>query len=420
MKIAFIVSSFPKLSETFILNQITGLLDLGHEVEIFANHDPFEEKVHKDYTKYELSEKTNYFESIPKNQIVRLLKAIYFFITNFYKDPILLLNSINIFKFKKDAANLTYLYLIKPFVGKNIDILYCHFGPNGNVGTRLKKIGINVKLVTVFHGYDLSSYIEKSGRNIYIDLFKLGDLFLPISRYWDKKLIELRCPKNKIYIHHMGINLEKFKFSEKRKKSREPIKILTIGRLIEKKGHKYAIQAIAKIIKKYKNIEYIIAGDGPSRSKLEGLVSELRIKDHIRFLGEVEQNEVLRLYQQAHIFILPSITANNGDQEGIPIVLMEAQATGLPIVSTYHSGVPEVVVDGKSGFLVPEKDVDALAKKLGCLIEHPELWSKMGNYGRKFVKEKYNIEKLNLQLVIIFNASLTDNMNILEELKGHQ
>ena len=398
MKIAFIVGGFPKLSETFILNQITGLLDLGHDVEIFANYNPFEKKVHKDYIKYELSEKVNYFESIPMNKVIRLLKAIYFFITCFYKDPILLLNSINIFKFKKDAANLTYLYLIKPFVGKNIDILYCHFGLNGNMGTRLKKIGLNVKLITVFHGYDLSSYIKKYGRNIYKDLFKLGDLFLPISRYWAKKLIELGCPENKIYIHHMGINIEKFKVKKKYKKKDREIVLITVGRLIEKKGYEYAIKAFANVCKRYKNIKYSIIGNGPLKIKLENLVADLKLENKVYFLGELNQKEIIMLYQEANIFLLPSITASNGDKEGIPVVLMEAQASGLPTISTWHSGIPEVVINCETGFLVPEKSVQSLTDKITILINNPKLCIEMGLRGRNIIDKYFNIVKLNREL----------------------
>jgi colanic acid/amylovoran biosynthesis glycosyltransferase len=200
----------------------------------------------------------------------------------------------------------------------------------------------------------------------------------------------------------MGINLEKFKFFERKKQSEETIRILTVGSLFEKKGHKYAIQAIAKIIKNYNKIEYIIAGDGSLRNELEDLVEDLHIKKYVKFLGAVEQKEVLKLYQQAHIYILPSVTASNGDQEGIPVVLMEAQATGLPIISTYHTGISEGVLDGKSGFLVPERDVDALTEKLEYLIEHPEIWPDMGQYGRKFVEEYYDINKLNQRLVEIY------------------
>lgn len=418
MKIAFIIGAFPTLSETFILNQITGLLDLGCAIEIFAQTNPKDKKIHSDIEKYQLMDKVHYFD-MPHNKSMRVSKAIFLIIKNFYKSPLKILKSLNIFKYGKTALSLKLLYLLIPFLDKNFDVIYCHFGTNGIYGTYLKEIGINGKLVTTFHGYDMSGFIKSNSNNVYKKLFLNGDLLLPISDYWKKKLIRLGCSDKKIIVHRMGINLEKFKFSERRKRSGEPIKILTIGRLVEKKGHKYIIKTIAEIIKKHRNIEYIIAGDGPFGSKLEDLISELRIKGYIKFLGVVDQNEVLKLYKQAHIFALPSITANNGDQEGIPVVLMEAQAAGLPIISTFHTGIPEAVVDGKSGFLVPEKDVDALTEKLEYLIEHPEIWPDMGQYGRKFVEEHYDINKLNQRLVKIYNVLLNDDEHTLEELKRY-
>jgi colanic acid/amylovoran biosynthesis glycosyltransferase len=401
MKIAFIVNGFPYLSQTFILNQITGLLDMEYDVEIFAQFNPKEKKVHSDVEKYRIMDRINYFD-MPRNKIKRVSKAIFLIIKNFYKSPPKILKSLNIFKYGKTALSLKLLYLLTPFLDKNFDILYCHFGPIGILGTYLKEMGVDGKLVTTFHGYDMSGFIKSNSNNVYKKLFLNGDLLLPISDYWKRKLIRLGCNDKKIIVHRMGINLEKFKFSERRKRSGEPIKILTIGRLVEKKGHEYIIRAIAKIIKKHRNIEYIIAGDGPLEIKLKKFATELGIRKYIKFLGAVEQNEVLKLYQEAHIFALTSITANNGDQEGIPVVLMEAQATGLPMISTFHTGIPEAVVDGKSGFLVPEQDVNALIEKIEYLIEHPELWSKMGRYGRKFVEEKYDIKKLNKQLAGIY------------------
>lgn len=412
MKIAFIVGEFPKLSETFILNQITGLIDMGQDVEIYAQFYPNEKKVHLDIEKYHLMKRVHYF-NMPSNKIKRILKAIYLIIKNFHKAPLKILKSLNVFIYGKAALSLKLLYLLIPFLDKKYEIIHCHFGHNGILGAYLKEIGICSKIITTFHGYDMSAFISNDRVNVYKNLFKNGDLFLPISDYWKQRLIKLNCEEKKIGVHHMGINLEKFKFSERGKRSGEPIKILTIGRLIEKKGHKYIIKAIAEIIKKYRNIEYIIAGDGPLEIKLRNLATELGIKSHIKFLGEVEQSEVLKLYQQTHIFVLPSVTANNGDQEGIPVVLMEAQASGLPIISTFHTGIPEVVVDGKSGFLVPERDVNALAKKLEYLIEHPELWSDMGRYGRKIIGECYNVKKLNQELIKIYNSLLSDDEYII-------
>lgn len=399
MKIAFIVSGFPVLSETFILNQITGLMDLGHDVEILAGNNPNEEKVHSDVEKYRLMEQVHF---IPKHKIARILKVIYLMVLNFSKGPIKILKSLNFFKYGKDALSLYLVYWCLFFLNKKIDIIHCHFGPTGIIFTKLKEAGIRGKFVTSFHGYDLSNFVACEENDVYKKLFLDCDLCMPISDYWKKKLIELGCKEDRIKVHRMGIDLQKFNFSEKKIRPEESVKILTVGRLVEKKGHEYAIRAITKMIYRNKNVIYIIAGDGPLKNRLKSLVSESGINDYVNFLGAVDQNEVRKLYEQAHFLVLPSITAKNGDKEGIPVVLMEAQAAGLPVISTYHSGIPEVITDGKSGFLVPEKDADALSDRILYLIEHPELWPEMGSYGRKVVEKNYNIKILNQQLVEIY------------------
>ncbi len=419
MKIAFIVSAFPTLPETFILNQITGLLDIGHDVEIFAEFNPNEKKVHSDVERYRLKERTHYV--MPRNKIKRVLKAIYLIIKNFHKSPLNILKSLNITKYGKDALSLRFLYYtLIPFLDKKFDIIHCHFGPNGIVGVYLKEIGIPGKYITSFHGYDVNNYPKVVGENVYNDLFKKGDLFTCNTNFTKQQVIELGCDEGKIVILPVGLRIEKFKYSERKVEDKEPIKILTVGRLFEKKGHEYAIKAIAKVARKYKNIEYIIAGDGPLRNELENLVSRLEIKNHVKFLGIVEQHEVLKLYQSVHFFLLSSVTASDGDREGQGLVLQEAQAVGLPIISTLHNGIPEGVLDSKSGFLVPERDVDALADKIEYLIKNPELWSEMGRYGRKFVEERYDIQKLNQRLVKIYKALLTNDTSTLEELRGKQ
>ena len=175
MKIAFIVGVFPALSETFILNQITGLLDLGHDVEIFAGSNPNDKKMHHDIKKYRLMERVHYTD-MPYNKIKRILKAIFLIINYYPKAPIKILKSMNVFKYGKTALSLTLLYTIIPFLNKKFDIIHCHFGPNGIIGVHLKEIGIPGKYVTSFHGYDVNSYPKIMGENIYNVLFKNGSI----------------------------------------------------------------------------------------------------------------------------------------------------------------------------------------------------------------------------------------------------
>jgi colanic acid/amylovoran biosynthesis glycosyltransferase len=407
MKIAFVVTHFPQLSETFILNQITGLIDRGHDVDIYAHSPSNEPKVHPDIERYDLLKRTYYYgsfyQSMPDSKAVRLLKGIYLFILNFRKNPQALLKSLNIYKYKKEAVSLSILYKVIPFINMNTyDIIHSHFGPNGLFVVSLKDRGfIKGKVVTSFHGHDMSGYVTSHGNDVYNPLFAKGDLFTPISNYWKIKLRQLGCPEQKILVHRMGIDVNKFcHCSKKHKKGK--INILSVARLVEKKGLPYGIEAVATVSKVYQGIEYLIVGDGPLKSSLDDLIKQLKIDGIVKLLGWREQNEIRQLMQETDIFLAPSVTGSDDDQEGIPVAIMEAMALGLPVISTLHSGIPELVKDGVSGFLVSECDIDSLTNRLAYLIDHPEIWSEMGRCGREIVKDRFDINKLNDKLVEIY------------------
>jgi len=207
MKIAIFVKHFPKLSETFILNQITGLIELGHNTKIFAIKKNKEGKLHQDILKYSLLDKVYYFS--PQNKIARFFRAILLVLDYCFKHPLIYLNLFNILRKKKDRAFLKLLFFVKPFLKEDFDILHCHFGPLGIYGAYLKDLGFKGKLVTSFRGYDLSSTLLTEGNNFYNYLFDKGDLFLPVNEYLKNKLIELGCDKEKIIVHHSGIDIDK-------------------------------------------------------------------------------------------------------------------------------------------------------------------------------------------------------------------
>ena len=404
MKIAFIVNKFPALSETFILNQITGLIDRGHEVDIYAGGAESNSKVHDDVIKYNLLERTRYhreiIQNMPKSRILKIRKGMKYVSKYILKRPSVILRTINIFKHGKKAASFNLLFQAIPFLDKDrYDIIHCHFGPNGSLGALLKDVrALSGKVITTFHGYDLTSYLVSRGSGVYEKLFKIGDLFLPISNRWKEKLIRLGCPPEKILIHRMGIDVGRFGLSQD-KHQENSITLLTVARLVEKKGVQYGIQAVAKITGKHPNIEYRIAGDGPLKKVLGDMIAKAKVNGIIRLLGWQDQQEISVLMGQADILLAPSVTGEDGDQEGIPVVLMEAMARGLPVISTFHSGIPELVIDGKTGLLVNEHDADALSEKLEYLITHPEMREKMGQEGRKYVETNYDINKLNDRLV---------------------
>jgi len=407
MKIAFLVGDFPSLSETFILSQITGLITRGHDVDIYATVPKNKTKIHPDVEKYNLLNRTYYYPQVPDNYLLRLLKAFGLF-TYCLKDPIVLLRSLNIIRSGKNAASLRLFYTTIPLLGRQAeyDVVQCHFGTEGLKGMELSNIGaIKGKLCTTFHGLDLSGTLQEFGDHFYDALFDAGDLFLPISEHWKNRLIKLGCPVEKIIVHRMGIDCQKFTFIPRKPNANDTIRIVSVARLVEKKGIEYGVRAVAKLSKFCQKIEYNIVGNGDLRESLERLVEELEVVDVVKLLGWKQQQEIVEILNNSHILLAPSVTSKDGNQEGIPVVLMEAMAMGLPIVSTLHSGIPELIENGVSGFLVPERDVDALAEKINYLLQHPEIWAEVGRRGRLKIEESHNIDKLNDELVKIYRTA---------------
>ncbi|MDO8727142.1 MAG: glycosyltransferase [Candidatus Methanoperedens sp.] len=294
------------------------------------------------------------------------------------------------------SIKLTGRYLSGYFknilIKNNVKLLHAHLGTAGVRYLRLKK-SLNLPMVTTFYGYDVSMipkipYWKKS----YIRLFQEGELFLTEGNHMKMELIKLGCPENKILVQHLGVDLGKLKFTPRMLPEYGDIKIFCAGSFREKKGIPYTIKAFAKVKENHPNIQLRILGDGPMRDQIESLIKELKISGSVTLLGYQSYDVFINEASNSHIFMLPSITAQDGDTEGgAPVAIIEAQATGLPVISSYHADIPEVVVDGKSALLAPEKDVDMLTKHLEYLVDHPDLWEKMGRTGREYVEKEYDL-----------------------------
>lgn len=408
MRVAFIVWEFPVLSETFILNLITGLIDRGHQVDVYAHVAGDTKNVHPDVETYRLLEHTYYIPSIPLNPIARLLKGLHLLYINALKRPRLVGRSLNVFKYGSRAASLWMIHAITPFVNQppdqtRYDIIHAQFGTDGLTGLPLRQVGaIQGKLITTFRGYDISTYVRERGDRVYTQLFQQGDFFLANCEFFKQRAIELGCAPHKIRVHGSGLDCHRFAYRPRYPSEDGVIRIATTGRLVEKKGIEYSIRAVAKLMENHPNLEYIIVGEGELRTHFERLITELGVGDRIHLVGQKRQQDLIAILDRTHIFVAPSVTAQDGNQDAPVNVLKEAMAMGLPVVSTFHGGIPELVQDGVSGFLVPERDVDALVEKIGELIDHPERWVAMGEAGRAFVEEHYDIQRLNDRLVALY------------------
>lgn len=298
------------------------------------------------------------------------------------------------FPFKPIHKFSKYKQLRRMMKKQKVDLIHARFGTLGAklLGVK-RKMGI--PLLTSFHGCDVPSNSKsrrKYGNNLE-RLFKEGDAFTVTSNDMKDILMKYGCPKDKIYVHHSGIDVDRFKFKKREMPKNKKIKILSVGRLVEKKGMDYLISAFNEIQKEYPKVQLRIAGEGSLRRKLKIKVRKLNLKGKIEFLGELSHDQVAKEMKEAHIFVLASTTSKSGNQEGIPNALKEAMASGLPVVSTKHAGIPELVKDGKSGYLVAERNSKELANRLLDLIKDPKKWEEMGKEGRDIVTESFNVKK---------------------------
>lgn len=392
MRIAFLLGEFPALSETFILDQITALIDRGHRVSIFAERRSRDAAAHPAVLDYDLLARTRY-ECLPSHLWSRVtgLPALWRWRRPAWR-------ALNVFRYGGDASSLRLAWAVQMVdQPAEFDIIQCHFGALGLKAVRLREVGaISGRIVTSFHGEDVTNYPRQFPAGHYTPLFAHGDLFLPISARWHDDLALLGCPMDRVRVHRMGVDLAAFPTRVANTTERRPLRILSVARMVEKKGLGDAIRAVAQLGGGY---EYVLVGDGPLRESLQALARGLPLTGTIRFTGPLTRRAIVDLLQTTDIFLAPSVTARNGDIEGIPVAIMEAMATGIPVVSTRHSGIPELVDDATAGFLVAEGDVPALTDRLSQLIADPALRARMGAEGRAIISRDYDVRSLTDRLV---------------------
>ncbi|MBA3258531.1 MAG: glycosyltransferase [Gemmatimonadales bacterium] len=237
---------------------------------------------------------------------------------------------------------------------------------------------------------------------MYAATFRFGDLFLPVCDFLARRVIDMGAPPERVVVHRTGIDLRHWPYRERRPASGGSLRLVTVARLVEKKGIAYVLHAVKALTDARIPVEYEVVGEGPLRESLARDVERLGIADRVRLHGWQTQAQVRAQLDRAHVLVQASVTAGDADEEGIPNVLKEAMAAGMPVVATRHAGIPELVEDGVSGLLVPERDPGALASALGSLARTPERWVAMGLAGRARIGREYDIEMLNDRLADLF------------------
>jgi colanic acid/amylovoran biosynthesis glycosyltransferase len=400
MRVAFFLKVFPVTSETFVVNHIVGLLNRGHEVEVFSEYRNTTDPWHTDVEKNQILERTTYAER-PSGRMNRVVKAACSLATATLHGRFRMWSLLDRRRFGCLTSNR--LFACRIASRAPYDVVQCHFGPAGIFAQMLRDVdALRGPLVTMFHGYDVGPYVREHGPYVYKHLFARGDLFICPSEFVRQRLIAAGCPAEKVRKFKLGTDLKRFSFKERTVDSSGAIRLVTVARLTEKKGLEYSIRAVAKLSQRFAKLEYNIIGEGDLRPQLTRLIEALGVGSTVHLLGSKPQREMDALLDQSHVFVLASVESRNGDMEGLPAVLLEAQAMGLPVVCTRHSGLPEGILEGKSGFLVRERDVDALAERLADVISRPEAWPEMGRQGRAFVEKEYDLNQRNDAVVELY------------------
>ncbi|WP_299114703.1 glycosyltransferase [uncultured Winogradskyella sp.] len=404
-KIAVVVGVFPSVSEAFIVNQIEYLINTGHKVHVFATRELDDINPLFSSEKYKgLIAKTQLLSNkgvLPNSIIIRFAKAIKLLLK--FRLTIHLLKTFNVFKYGKDALNFKVFYRLYYqyfFTINNYDIVHIHFGDNAvHLKNQIKNF--DKKVLLSFHGYDA----HKFDAEFYKPLLDYKNLRLTVNTNYTASKVRQLGFQNKIYVLPVGLDTKFFKpIDYQSSEEKHSIKLLFVGRLVEFKAPLIAISIVEELIKRGVSAEMNIIGDGPLLAKCKSVIIEKNLSNCVYLHGSKSQKEIVEMMNASTIFVYPGIVDETGRCENQGLVLQEAQAMQLPVVTSNVGGISDGLIDDETGFLVNEKNIDEFVSKILWLINNPSERKAMGEAGREFVKANYDSEILGEKLLIIYDS----------------
>lgn len=408
MNVAFFVGRFPLISETFILRQVIGLVEAGNNVTVISSRPGDFRSTHKDYVDYK--HKITSMVLLENEAKLGLILVIFCALLR----SLLTLNLKRFSFFLLCIKNRTLRVIVDIEQAEkakglgNYDAIIAHFGDSGISASYLRKFHlIDGPIAVVFHGADMTPKVVKPFiQYLYQSLFNDWDLLLPVSEFWKKRLISWGAQPNKIQVLRMGVDVDKeepITFNERVRS--DSLNLISVGRFTEKKGFEYSIKGVSQVTLP---LTYDIIGFGELEEALSELSNNLSSNGvKINLVGKLLQHEIMHRLKSADIFILTSVTAEDGDMEGIPVALMEAMMSGVIVISTYHSGIPELVIHEKTGFLVPERDSQAITELINRIASNQYDLALIAKNAREHVIANFNNRKLIQQLDTICKTMCT-------------
>lgn len=378
LRIGLVVGDFPVISETFVINQAAGLVEAGHDVAILAldGQRPAEATTHAMVARFDLEAR------VRRPAADRLLVA-----------PFRPKEGDGDVWTKRRRAAAFAAQAITLAAEPRFDVVHCQFATLGlEIGTHLRLGSLRTrKLVVHVRGRDVSSFVEEKGRDVYRALFARADLLIANCEFFRRRAIDLGAPPERVVVIGSAIDCALFAPKPYDPPTRPgPVKLVTVGRLVEKKGLDYAVRGIARAVAAGHDLSFEIIGEGPVRPRLERLVGELGMGGRIALPGAMTHERVVERLSASDVMLATSVRARDGDEDAPVNSLKEAMAVGLPVLATRHGGIPELVEDGAHGVLVPEGDVEAIADGIARLLAERPRWPAMGAAGRAKVVALYD------------------------------
>lgn len=393
--LAYVSHYFPTLTQTFVYREIFALEALGWKVKPFAIRRPTK-GIHAEAT--EIAARTAYLVPLPPLRFLSRQLAL------LARRPIRYLGLL-LFLITRPGERLrSRLHALTHFFGgihlaaeireAGARHVHAHFGRNPATLAMVAARYLDIPFSMTIHARDL--FVDAALLRAKIDAAR----FVATISEYNRGLLEGHASSpeaaSKIHVIHCGIDPARFSpAGEEGRRRRAPGDrplFLAVGRLVPKKGYRYLVEAAGILEERGVPVQVRIVGGGPDREELEERGRKLGLAGRLRLDGPMPQESILELLRQADAFVLPCVRAPDGDQDGIPVSLMEAMACEVPCVSTDLSGIPELIEDGAEGLLVPEKDPAALADALQRLAEDPDLGRRLGRAARAKVERAFTLD----------------------------
>ena len=291
---------------------------------------------------------------------------------------------------QKQKKNYTKQALIKRYIKEHhIDVVMAEYGTAGSFITPICK-NLDIPLLVHFHGFDASRKDTLNNfKKGYELMFSYATKIIVVSNAMKQALVGQGCPEKKLVLNTCGPHPDYLNIEP----DLESNYIISVGRHTYKKAPYLTILAFQEVLKKHPHLKLKMIGDGELFDVSKNLVKSLGLENNIILLGALERQEIIKHLQSAFLFVQHSIIATNGDSEGTPVGIIEAMAAGLPLVSTRHAGIPDVVIENETGFLVDEGDIDAMSENILTIVNNRELAETFGKKANALIQENFTLLK---------------------------